>query len=55
MGRGFAFCPWWAWRMTMALELQLIDTSADDCNNAGPACFGCPNYDYCENHCDFED
>lgn len=38
----------------MLLAIELIE-SADDCNNAGPCCLGCPLSDSCPSACDEDD
>jgi hypothetical protein len=37
----------------MSIDIMLVDNSPADCDNAGPACYGCPYYDSCPQH--FED
>lgn len=29
---------------------SVLVSDPEDCTNAGPACFGCPCYDQCEQH-----
>lgn len=42
--------------MPIAIQIhfvaEIFDTALDpdDCNNVGPACYGCPQYDRCDHH-----
>jgi hypothetical protein len=39
----------------MSIPLVLVEYAAEtsgECNNAGPCCYTCPQYDNCEQHYD---
>lgn len=57
-GRGFVLCSNVAALTELHMIAIVLTTSTaiietlDDCDNVGPACYGCPAYDSCEHHFD---